>query len=118
MNLPKTIYINTDISYSGELNKSVIGMVIRSNKETDVIKQFIEYAVKQGSKSYKKNPSLAYSNITKMENKSLFILENKVKNLRDILNCKQLDEIKQADEIVEKALTSLSRIPPSSKVVG
>lgn len=77
---------------------------VSRRKETDIIKRFIKYAVEQGSKSYKKNPSLAYTNITKMENKSLFILENKVENLRDILNCKQLHEIKQADEIVEKAL--------------
>lgn len=49
---------------------------------------------------------------TKMENDKLFLidkfiiedLKKKKKSLRDLLNINQLDEIKQADEIIIKAL--------------
>jgi phage regulator Rha-like protein len=67
---------------------------------TDTIKRFVEYAKEQGSS----NADRYYCNITKMENKALFIIETKYKNIRDILNLKQLSELKQADEIIEKAL--------------
>ena len=72
---------------------------IRKNT-TDIIKKFVEYAKEQGSK----NAERYYSNITKMENKALFFIQEKYKNIRDILNIKQLNELKQADEIIEKAL--------------
>jgi phage regulator Rha-like protein len=67
---------------------------------TDTIKRFVEYAKEQGSS----NADRYYCNITKMENKALFVIETKYKNIRDILNLKQLSELKQADEIIEKAL--------------
>ena len=69
-------------------------------KETDTIKNFIEHAKNQGSK----NADKYYITLTNMENKALFLIEQKFKNLREILNINQLDEIKQADEIVLKAL--------------
>jgi phage regulator Rha-like protein len=67
---------------------------------TDTIKRFVEYAKEQGSS----NADRYYCNITKMENKALFVIETKYKNIRDVLNLKQLSELKQADEIIEKAL--------------
>lgn len=67
---------------------------------TDVIKQFIQYATGQGSK----NAERYYANISKMENKALFLLEQKYKNLRDALDIHQLSTVKSADMIVMKAL--------------
>jgi phage regulator Rha-like protein len=69
-------------------------------KETDTIKQFIQYATNQGSN----NASKYYITLSTMENKALFLIEQKFKNIREVLNINQLDEIKQADEIVLKAL--------------
>ena len=43
-------------------------------------------------------------NITKMEYKALFFLEQKFKNIRDILNIHQLSIMMNADDIVLKAL--------------
>jgi len=67
---------------------------------TDTIKEFVEYATNQGSK----NAKHYYSNITSMENKALFFLEQKFKNIRDILTGQQLGVISTADQIIEKAL--------------
>jgi len=67
---------------------------------TDVIKQFVDYATSQGSK----NAVKYYANISKMENKALFLLEQKYKNLRDALDIHQLSTVKSADMIVMKAL--------------
>lgn len=68
--------------------------------ETDSIKEFVKYAESQGSKNY----GQYYSNITRMENQALFILEQKFDNVRDLLNNQQLSVISAADQIVEKAL--------------
>jgi phage regulator Rha-like protein len=80
-------------------------------KQTDVLKLFSEYAVNQGSNGYKKENQV-YITFTKLENNSLFVidklivkdLKKKKQSLRDLLNINQLDEIKQADEIILKAL--------------
>jgi hypothetical protein len=68
--------------------------------ETDTVKKFIEYAIAQGSK----NAGFYYANITLMQNKALFLIEQKFSNIRDILNLKQLSIVICADEIVTKAL--------------
>lgn len=75
------------------------GKAIR-NETTDAIKDFIEYAVKQGST----NAVRYYGNITKMENMSLFILEQKFENVREVLNNHQLSTLKTADRIVYETL--------------
>lgn len=67
---------------------------------TDVIKEFIEYAIKQGSKSASKY----YVNLSKMELRSLFLLEQKYPNAREIMTMKQLSLIKMADEAVRSTL--------------
>jgi len=67
---------------------------------TDTIKAFVDYAKAQGSQNAEKY----YANISTMENKALFFLEQKFKNLRDMLNIHQLSTIKSADMIVMKAL--------------
>ena len=76
--------------------ESKIGRV----QETDIIKLFVEYAEKQGSKS----ANMYYMSISKMENQAFFILKEKFKNVREILNIKQLSKIMIADMIVRQAL--------------
>lgn len=70
-------------------------------EQTDTIKLFVEYAKAQGSKS----AHMYYPNLTKMENKALFLLEQKYDNLRDLLSGQQLQVLSSADMIVEKALS-------------
>jgi len=68
--------------------------------ETDTIKLFVDYAKGQGSQ----NAERYYANISTMENKALFLIEQKYKNLREVLDHQQLSTIKVADRIVIKAL--------------
>lgn len=81
------------------LAQRAAGKIIRKS-ETDAIKEFVEYAMNQGSQ----NANRYYCNISQMENKALFLLEQKFKNLRDILDLNQLATITTADAIVSKAL--------------
>jgi len=78
------------------------GKAIYFEKST-VIKDFVEYATAQGSKSAKKY----YMSLAKMENSALFFIEKKYKNLREIMTIKQLMQIATADQIVEKALVEV-----------
>jgi len=76
---------------------------IERRVETDVIKEFVEYALSQGSKSASKY----YMIISKMENHTLFnldMLELKYPNLRDVLEGYQLSTLQNADRIVARAL--------------
>lgn len=69
-------------------------------EETDIIKEFVEYATKQGSSK----AQFYYSNISKMENKALFFLEQKFKNVRDFLSGQQLQIVAVADIAIAQAL--------------
>jgi phage regulator Rha-like protein len=69
-------------------------------QKTDVIKQFVDYATAQGSKS----ANMYYMNLAQMENKALFLIEQKYPNVREVLNIRQLMQVATADQIVEKAL--------------
>jgi phage regulator Rha-like protein len=73
---------------------------ITRKKETDTIKEFVEYAISNGSQNAQKY----YANISKMENQALFFIEQKFPNLREILTGQQLQIISAADQIVEKAI--------------
>jgi len=73
---------------------------ISTKEKTGIIKEFVEYATKQGSKSAIKY----YTNISTMENKALFFLEQKFKNVRDVLTGQQLQIIATADIAVAQAL--------------
>ena len=72
-------------------------------QETDVINQFLDYAISQGSEGYKKKEN-AFATFSKMENKALFIIQDKFPNIRQLLTGQQLQIISSADQIVEKAL--------------
>lgn len=73
---------------------------IKRRVETDTIQKFVEYAISQGSQ----NAERYYANISKMQNKALFFVEQKFSNIREILNLHQLSIVICADEIVTKAL--------------
>ena len=75
------------------------GKAIYFEKST-VIKDFVDYATRQGSKSANKY----YVSLAKMENSALFFIEKKYKNMREIMTIKQLMQIATADQIIEKAL--------------
>lgn len=90
----KTMKANQE--YIETRGKSKIGR----KQETDVIKIFIEYAKKQGSKSADKY----YMIFSKMENSAFFILKEKFKNVREILNITQLSKIIIADMVVKQAI--------------
>ena len=90
----KTIKQNQQ--YIETRNQSKIGR----KQETDVIKLFVKYAKSQGSK----NADKYYITISKMEYQAFFLLKEKFKNVREILNISQLSKIIVADKIVETAL--------------
>ena len=75
------------------------GKAIRK-EVTDTIQDFVIYATTQGSK----NAVRYYSNISTMENKALFIIEQKFPNLREMLNHHQLSTLKTADTVIMEAL--------------
>jgi phage regulator Rha-like protein len=68
--------------------------------ETDIIKEFVEYSIAQGSE----NAQRYYTSISKMENKALFLVIGKFKNLREVLDFRQLSLIAVADTITTKVL--------------
>ncbi len=76
---------------------------IERRLETDMIKEFVEYAIKQGSKSANKY----YMIISKMENTTLLnieLLNQEFDNMRDHVEGLDLDLLKMADLIVSQAL--------------
>jgi len=73
---------------------------ISRKEETDIIKEFVQYAKIQGSQ----NAERYYGNITRMENKALFIVEHKFPNLRDILDGQQLATLNTCDQLVAKSI--------------
>lgn len=79
--------------------KRIDGKAVYKQK-TDVIKQFVEYCIAAGSKS----ANNYYTSLATMENKALFIIEQKYPNVREFLNVKQLGQIMVADQIIEKAM--------------
>ena len=76
-----------------------IGKTARK-EETDIIKDFVEYAKAQGSTK----AEMYYANISKMENKGLFLIQEKFKNIREVLTGQQLQVLCSADQIVKNAI--------------
>ena len=79
-----------------------LGKVAR-RVETDTIKDFVEYATKQGSR----NASKYYINLTKMTYRALSMIEQGLKapnGLRDLLNGMQLSYLNTAEYIAANAL--------------
>ena len=91
-------------SLSNEVDSKWVEVRISGKKvrrdTTDIIKQFIDYAYSQGSNSAHNY----YTCISTMQNKALFVLHQKYKNLREMLDIYQLGLVAVADTIVAKAL--------------
>lgn len=87
------------LSELAQHNKARLDGKVYRRKETDTIKAFIELAKAQGASD---GINHLYSTLTTMENKALFILEQKYPNVRDVLNTGQLMQVCVADQIVEK----------------
>ncbi len=72
-------------------------------QETDTIKEFVEYAKKQGSTK----AQMYYLAITKMENQALFYMVEgmpKPNNIREVLDTFQLFQISVADRLVSDTI--------------
>lgn len=97
----RTMLAQLASTHSGDEWKNIRqdGKVIYHQK-TDAIKNFIDYAISQGSQSANRY----YKNLADMENKALFLMEQKFPNIREVLNVRQLGQVMVADQIVEKAL--------------
>ena len=70
---------------------------------TDTIKEFVEYATEQGSKS----ANMYYANITKMEYKALELIDKNQKvpsNFRDTLDLMDLSFLNTAEQIAKAAI--------------
>lgn len=90
-----------------ELNKSDSDFIqVRSKskvariEETDVIKDFVDYATGQGSKSAK----FYYKHITNATYKALELMVKKQPKLRDTLDIYQLSELLLAERVAKKSL--------------
>lgn len=116
-NSPESVNLKIRVSKEFKRMKQVIANLVAQQKDpnwqnvradgkavylqkTDIIKQFVDYAESQGSKS----ASMYYTNLAKMENNALFFIEAKYKNLREIMTIKQLMQVATADDVIEKAI--------------
>ena len=75
------------------------GKLVRKST-TDEMQAFVEYAENQGSQ----NAVRYYTNITRMMNGMLFIVEGKYKNLREVMSIPQLMTTASAEQIINKGL--------------
>lgn len=75
------------------------GKLVR-RQATDAMQAFIEYAETQGSK----NAGHYYSNITRMLNSLLFIVQGEFKNVRDMMSTQQLMTTSSAEQIIDRGL--------------
>ncbi len=75
------------------------GKIVRK-RTTDVMQKFIIYAETQGSK----NAGRYYSNITRMLNGLMFIVQGKFKNVRELMTTQQLMTVSSAEQIIDRGL--------------
>ena len=76
------------------------GKMVRK-QTTDTMKAFVEYAEEQGSRNAEKY----YTNITRMLNSMMFIVEGTHKNIRNMLTIQQLMTVSSAEQIIDKGLS-------------
>ena len=67
---------------------------------TDTIKEFVEYATNQGSKS----ANMYYKHFTKVEYKALGFIEQAKPNLRDTLDLMQLHQLILAEDLTKRSI--------------
>ena len=75
------------------------GKIVR-RQTTDVMKEFVIYAESQGSK----NANRYYSNITRMLNGLMFIVQGKFKNVRELMTTQQLMTVSSAEQLIDRGL--------------
>ncbi len=73
---------------------------IARKEETDTIKNFVEYAIEQGSQ----NAKMYYKHFTTYSYKALSLLEHKKPKTRDTLDMMQLNQLMLAEHIVTKVI--------------
>lgn len=81
------------------LNGRETGKIARK-EETDVIKEFVDYATKQGSKSAK----LYYKHITNATYKALGLMVQRKPKLRDTMDLYELSELLLAERIAKNSI--------------
>lgn len=73
---------------------------IARKEETDVIKDFVEYATNQGSKSAK----FYYKHITNATYKALGLISQKKPKLRDMMNIYEIAELMLAERVARNSI--------------
>lgn len=69
-------------------------------QQTDVIKEFVEYATKQGSRSAK----FYYKHITNATYKALQLIQHKKPKLKDTLDTLELSQLMVAENVAKKSI--------------
>ena len=69
-------------------------------QQTDVIKEFVDYATTQGSKSAK----FYYKHVTNATYKALDLIQHKKPKLRDTLDCMELSQLMVAENVAKKSI--------------
>ena len=95
--MEKTLLNQQNLSWQESRQQSKIGR----RDETDVIQQFVNYAINQGSKK----AQMYYMNITSMTYKALFLVTAaSPKPFRDMLDSMQLSFLTTAEYLIQAAL--------------
>lgn len=81
------------------LENRALGKIARK-EETDVIKDFVEYATNQGSKS----ASFYYKHITNATYKALGLISQKKPKLRDMMNIYEIAELMLAERVARNSI--------------
>lgn len=69
-------------------------------QQTDVIKDFVDYATNQGSKSAK----FYYKHVTNATYKALGLIQHKKPKLRDTLDCMELSQLMVAENVAKQSI--------------
>jgi Rha family phage regulatory protein len=69
-------------------------------QQTDVIKEFVDYATEQGSESAK----FYYKHITSATYKALGLIQHKKPKLKDTLDCMELSQLMVAENVAKKSI--------------
>jgi phage anti-repressor protein len=95
---------------NAELQATRLEGKITRREFTDTLKVLLAHALAQGSENYKSKPGLIYSQYSKMINAALFRLQGRFDNVRDILDARQLKQVKAIEDhlmhVVEDAIES------------
>ncbi len=79
---------------------------IARKEETDVIKEFVDYATKQGSK----NAKFYYKHITNSAYSALHLMVQKKPKLRDTMDVYEISELLLAERIAKKSLKKYMKL--------